>query len=50
MFSKEKDIVLDPFIGSGSLAVACKQLNRRYVGFEIDKKYYKIANERVKKF
>lgn len=50
MFSKENDIVLDPFIGSGSLAVACKQTNRRYVGFEIDKNYYKLANTRLKKF
>ena len=50
MFSKENDIVLDPFIGSGSLAVACKQTKRNYIGFEIDEKYSKIANERVKKF
>jgi len=50
MFSKENDIVLDPFIGSGSVAVACKQLKRNYIGFEIDKNYSKIANERVKKF
>ncbi|MEI6352838.1 MAG: site-specific DNA-methyltransferase [Candidatus Nomurabacteria bacterium] len=50
MFSKENDIVLDPFIGSGSLAVACKQTKRRYVGFEIDKNYYKLANTRLKKF
>lgn len=50
MFSKENDIVLDPFIGSGSLAVACKQIKRRYVGFEIDKNYYKLANTRLKKF
>jgi len=50
MFSKENDIVLDPFIGSGSVAVACKQIKRNYIGFEIDEKYSKIANERVKKF
>lgn len=50
MFSKENDIILDPFIGSGSVAVACKQTGRNYIGFEIDEKYSKIANERVKKF
>ena len=50
MFSKENDVVLDPFIGSGSVAVACKQIKRNYIGFEIDEKYSKIANERVKKF
>lgn len=50
MFSKENDVVLDPFIGSGSVAVACKQIKRNYIGFEIDSNYSKIANERVKKF
>jgi len=50
MFSKENDIILDPFIGSGSVAVACKQIGRNYIGFEIDEKYSKIANDRVKKF
>ena len=50
MFSREKDVVLDPFIGSGSVAVACKQLNRNYIGFEIDPNYCKIANERLEKF
>jgi site-specific DNA-methyltransferase (adenine-specific) len=50
MFSKENDIVLDPFIGSGSVAVACKQTGRNYIGFEIDKNYSKLANDRIKKF
>lgn len=50
MFSKERDIILDPFIGSGSVAVACKQINRNYIGFEIDSNYCKIAEERIKKF
>lgn len=49
MFSRENDIVLDPFVGSGSVAVACKQINRNYIGFEIDKDYCKIASDRVKK-
>ena len=50
MFSNEKDIVLDPFIGSGSTAVACKQTGRRFIGFEINKDYYKLSIERLKKF
>lgn len=49
MFSNENDLILDPFIGSGSTAVACLQLNRRFIGFEIEEKYYKIALERVQK-
>lgn len=40
--------MLDPFLGSGTTAVACKELNRQYIGFEIDKKYYNIANDRLK--
>ena len=46
--SVEGDVVLDPFLGSGTTAVACKELNRQYIGFEIDKKYYNIANDRLK--
>lgn len=49
MFTRDNDLILDPFIGSGSTAVACLQLNRRFIGFEIEEKYYKIALERVKK-
>ncbi len=47
MFSKEGDLVLDPFIGSGSTAVACKQLKRRFIGFEINKRYYQLAQKRL---
>jgi DNA modification methylase len=50
LFSKENDIVLDPFIGSGSTAVACKQLKRNYIGFEIDKNFCELAENRLKKF
>lgn len=50
MFSNEKDVVLDPFIGSGSTAVACKQTNRRFIGFEVNKDYYKLSVERLKRF
>ena len=46
--SKENEIVFDPFIGVGTTAIACKELNRQYVGCEIDKHYFNIAQERVK--
>lgn len=47
-FSKEGELVLDPFMGSGTTAVACKQLRRKYIGFEINPDYIKIAKERLK--
>lgn len=45
--SNEGDIVLDPFMGSGTTAVAAKLLGRHYIGFEIDPEYCKIAEKRV---
>jgi len=47
ILSKENDLILDPFIGSGSTAVACKQLNRNFIGFEISKEYVNVANKRL---
>lgn len=44
--SNEGDLVLDPFMGAGSCAVACKELNRNFIGIEIDDKYYDIALDR----
>lgn len=41
------DIILDPFIGSGTTAVACKQLNRNFIGFDISKEYCEIARKRI---
>jgi site-specific DNA-methyltransferase (adenine-specific) len=46
--TKLGDLVYDPFLGSGTTAVACKSLGRNYVGSEISKKYCKIAEERLK--
>lgn len=45
--STEGDIVLDPFLGSGTTAVASKMLNRQYIGFEINKDYFEIAQKRI---
>lgn len=45
--SKENDLVLDCFLGSGTTAVACILENRKYIGFEINKKYFDIANKRI---
>lgn len=43
------DVVLDPFMGTGSTGVACKELNRDFIGIEIDKKYFGIAKERIER-
>ena len=40
-------VVFDPFMGSGTTGVACKQLNRDFIGCEIDKEYYQIAKQRI---
>lgn len=45
--TKENDIVLDCFCGSGTTCVACKNTNRRYIGIEINKEYYEIAVKRI---
>lgn len=46
-YTKEDEIIVDPYIGSGTTAVACKQLNRKFIGFEINKDYCDIANKRL---
>lgn len=47
--SDENGVVLDTFMGSGSTGIACKQLNRNFIGFEIDDEYFRIAQERIEK-
>ena len=47
LLSNEGDIVLDPFMGSGSTGVVCEILNRRFIGFELDLEYFKIATRRI---
>lgn len=45
--SNPNDLVFDPFCGSGTTAVACKHLNRKFIGSEIDPEYYKKALKRL---
>ena len=45
--SKENDVILDCFLGSGTTAVAAKNLNRKYIGFELDTKWFNIAKDRL---
>jgi adenine-specific DNA-methyltransferase len=47
-FSAAGEIVLDPFIGSGTTAIAARTLGRRYIGIEIDPTYARLADERVR--
>ena len=47
--TQTNDIVLDCFMGSGTTAVACQETNRQFIGFEIEPKWVKIANDRLNK-
>jgi len=46
--SKKNDIIFDPFMGSGTTAVASIETNRRYIGFEINEEFCQIADKRIK--
>ena len=45
--SNYNDIVLDPFMGSGTTGVACKNLNRNFIGIELDETYFNISKDRI---
>ncbi|MCX2683703.1 site-specific DNA-methyltransferase [Campylobacter sp. MIT 21-1685] len=47
MSSKEGDIILDPFLGTGTTALAAKRLGRKFIGFEKDEQYCQIAREKI---
>lgn len=48
VYSKcESEVVLDPFMGSGQTAIACKNTGRNFIGIEKDENYFKLANERI---
>ena len=46
-WSNKDSIILDPFMGSGTSGVAAKNLNRKFIGIEIDGKYFEIARNRI---
>ena len=46
-YAKEGDKILDTHVGSGSSLIACRNTNHKYVGFEIDADYYRLAKERI---
>ena len=46
-WSVENDLVLDPFMGSGTTAVACMETDRKYIGFEVDPTYYDVCQRRI---
>jgi site-specific DNA-methyltransferase (adenine-specific) len=48
-FTKENETVLDPFMGSGTTGVACHLLNRKFIGIELQEKYFEIACKRIEK-
>ena len=48
-YTNENETVLDFTMGSGSTGVACKKLNRKFIGIEMDDKYFKIAKERIER-
>jgi site-specific DNA-methyltransferase (adenine-specific) len=48
LVSKDNDVVLDPFLGSGTTAIAALNTGRNFIGFEIDEEYYNLANTRLK--
>ena len=47
--TNKDDVVIDPFMGSGTTGVACLNLNRKFIGIELDKKYFNLSEERLNK-
>lgn len=50
LYTFEDEVVLDPFMGSGQTAIAAVKTNRRYIGYEIDEEYVKLAERRINDF
>ena len=46
-YGKDSKVMLDPFMGSGTTGVACKILDREFIGFEMKKEYFEIAEKRI---
>jgi len=49
-YTIENNVILDPTMGSGSTGIACKKLNRRFIGIELNKDFYEIAKKRIDEF
>jgi DNA modification methylase len=47
--SLENEIVLDPFLGSGTTAIACEELKRKWIGIEQDERWCEVAAKRIEK-
>lgn len=47
LFTREDDVVLDPFIGSGTTAIACLDLKRHYIGIETMDNYHQLAQDSI---
>jgi len=47
LLTYKHDLILDPFMGSGTTGVVCKELDRNFIGIELDKKYFDVAEERI---
>ena len=47
LFSNPNELICDPFMGSGTTGVACANLGRKFIGIEIERKYFDIACERI---
>ena len=47
-YTNKDDIILDPFMGSGTTAIACIKEKRNFIGFELNKEYYDKACKRIK--
>lgn len=50
LFTQKEDIVLDPFLGSGTTAIACLELGRHYIGIEAMENYFALSNESIDKW
>lgn len=46
-FTKEGDTIMDPFMGSGTCGVVCKQMNRNFIGIELDKNYFNVCQDKI---
>jgi DNA modification methylase len=49
LFTKEGDVVLDPFVGSGTTAIAAKEMQRNYIGIDTEEQYCELARQQLKK-